>query len=137
MPETERALSLDPTQASAYATRGEASMALGRYEKALEFFDKAIRLSPHDPVLHYFYGAKARAYNGLKQYDQAIETARRAIAINPSIPYSGYDALGLAYLYTGQFETSLEPCGRGNSDQSTRSRLLQHRSPRLFRHETV
>lgn len=45
MSEAERALSLDPTMVGAYANLGEASMALGRFDKGLEFFDKAIRLS--------------------------------------------------------------------------------------------
>jgi adenylate cyclase len=113
MSEAERALSLDTAKAAdAYANMCEASIALGRSEKGLEFFDKAIRLSPHDPVLWYFYEAKARAYNELKQYDQAIESARRAIAINPSTPASVYGALSLAYLYTGQFEKSLEACNQ-------------------------
>ena len=59
-------------------------MHLGQFEKSLEFSDKAIRLSPHDPSLEVFYQQKAAAYFGLKQYDQAIESARRAIAINPN-----------------------------------------------------
>src|SRR5262249_46600299 len=67
---------------------------------SLEFFDKAIRLSPRDPALYYLNGAKARAFTKLKQYDQAIESARRAIAINPSNLLSGYESLGLAYFYT-------------------------------------
>jgi tetratricopeptide (TPR) repeat protein len=58
------------------------------------------------------YGAKARAYTKLKQYDQAIEAARRGIAINPSNLLSGYESLGTAYIYTGQFEKSLESCGQ-------------------------
>ena len=51
MSEAERTLSLDPAMSDAYANMGEVSIALGRFEKGLEFFDKAIRLSPHDPAL--------------------------------------------------------------------------------------
>ena len=58
--------------------------ASGEFEKSLEYFDKAIRLSPHDPELAFWYGIKAWANFGLKRYDQAIELARRAIAINPN-----------------------------------------------------
>ena len=57
---------------------------LGQFEKALEYFDKAIRLSPHDPALFNFHEAKAWAYFGLKQYDQAINSARQSIAIRPN-----------------------------------------------------
>ena len=56
-------------------------MGLGQFEKGLEFFDKAIRLSPHDPNLNGFYRSKAIAYFALKQYDQAIEWALRTITV--------------------------------------------------------
>jgi TolB-like protein/class 3 adenylate cyclase len=82
--EAERALSLDPAAVDAYAQLGSDFSRMGQYEKSLEFFDKAIRLSPRDPSLHYWYAGKAEAYFGLKEYDQTIEWERRAIAINPN-----------------------------------------------------
>jgi tetratricopeptide (TPR) repeat protein len=57
---------------------------LGRFDKSLEYFDKAIRASPDDTGLAHFYGGKAAANFGLRRYDQAIELARQAIAINPN-----------------------------------------------------
>jgi adenylate cyclase len=84
IPEFERALALDPARADAVEGLGVAFLRLGQFEKSLEYFDKAIRLSPHDPSLSYFHMDKAGAYFGLKRYDQAIESARRANAINPN-----------------------------------------------------
>jgi adenylate cyclase len=63
---------------------GFIQVAFGQYQKAIEFFDKAIRLSPQNQQLAFWYGGKGFAYFGLQQYDQAIEWARRAIAINPN-----------------------------------------------------
>jgi TolB-like protein/Flp pilus assembly protein TadD len=80
--EHERALALDPTLVLAGAGLGLDYMYLGQFEKGLEFTDKAIRLSPHEPVLFLLYGDKAADYFALKQYDQAIESARQAIAVN-------------------------------------------------------
>ena len=57
---------------------------LGEFDKGLEYFDKAILASPHDPFLAHSYGGKAWANFGLKRYDQAIEAARQAIAVNPT-----------------------------------------------------
>src|SRR5208282_414437 len=55
---------------------------LGQFEKSLEYYDKAIRLSPHDPALVFWYSGEAAGHFALKQYDQAIAWARRALAIN-------------------------------------------------------
>jgi tetratricopeptide (TPR) repeat protein len=87
--EHERALAIDPSLADAVANLGVDYLFLGQSEKSIEYFDKAIRMSAHDPALLYWYGLKAWAYFGLKQYNQAIDWARRAIAVNPNyIPYT-------------------------------------------------
>jgi adenylate cyclase len=82
--EHERALALDPSNVNAAAQLGFDYQMLGRFDKSLEYFDKAIQASPHDPLLAHLYGGKALANFGLKHYDQAIELARQAIAINPN-----------------------------------------------------
>jgi TolB-like protein/class 3 adenylate cyclase/Flp pilus assembly protein TadD len=82
--EHERALALDPSDVFAAASVGFDYGMLGRFDKSLEYFDKAILASPYDPGLSSFYGGKAVANFGLKNYDQAIELARQAIAINPN-----------------------------------------------------
>jgi adenylate cyclase len=82
--EAERALDLDPAAVDAYAQLAFNEMDLGQFEKSLENLDKAIRLSPQDPSLHYWYAGKATAHLGLKQYEDAIEWARRAITIDPT-----------------------------------------------------
>jgi adenylate cyclase len=87
--EHERALALDPSNVDAAVDLGWDYQRLGRFDKSLEYFDKAIRTSPYDPRLAFFYSGKARANFGLKRYDQAIEWARRAIVIKPNyIPFS-------------------------------------------------
>jgi adenylate cyclase len=82
--EFERALALDPNLAEAYGSLGFIQYAIGQYQRAIEFFDKAIRLSPQNQQLAFWNTGKGLAYFGLQQYDQAIEWSRRAIAINPN-----------------------------------------------------
>jgi adenylate cyclase len=73
----------------AVAQLGWTHLHLGEFDKSLESFDKAIRLSPYDRALVYWYGGKAVANFGLKRYDQAIEQLRQTIAINPNyIPWA-------------------------------------------------
>ncbi len=99
--EAERALDLDPTAVDAYAQLAFNDEELGQYEKSLENLDKAIRLSPHDPSLHYWYASKATAHFALKQYEQAIEWTRRAIAIDPTFRQS-HPVLIAALGWTGR-----------------------------------
>jgi adenylate cyclase len=82
--EHERALALDPSNEDAARDLGWDYARFGESDKSLEYFDKAIRESPHDPSLTHVYGGKAWANFGLKNYDQAIDWARQAIAINPN-----------------------------------------------------
>jgi adenylate cyclase len=79
--ERERTLALDPADAGTIQGMGWDYLSLGQYEKGLELFDEAIRLSPHDPELQFMSYGKSWSYFGLKQYDQAIDWARRAITI--------------------------------------------------------
>ena len=92
--ESERALALNPSNVFAYMGLGWACFYTGQFEKSLEYFDKAIRLSPHDPGMGTWLDSKSGAHFALKQYDQAIEWARRAIAISPNnIPYVHADLI--------------------------------------------
>jgi adenylate cyclase len=82
--EFERTLALDPNVSEAYGNMGFTYGEIGQYEKAIEFFDKAIRLSAQNQELAHWYFGKGGAYFGLQQYDLAIEWERRTIAISPN-----------------------------------------------------
>jgi Tfp pilus assembly protein PilF len=57
--EHERALALDPSNVEAAASLGFDYMRFGEFDKSFEYFDNAIRESPHDPWLAHLYGGKA------------------------------------------------------------------------------
>jgi adenylate cyclase len=99
--ENERALALDPSNVTAAGDLGFDYERLGEFDKSVENFDKAIRASPHDPLLAYWYGSKASSNFGLKRYDQAIEQARQAIAINPNYVPWAHTFLVAALALTG------------------------------------
>jgi TolB-like protein len=92
--ESKLALTLDPAVDYPDANIGWDYENLGQFEKSLEFFDKAIRRSPHDPYLGGWYGAKAWDYFALKQYDQAIDWGRRGIALMPNNPPTHVTLIG-------------------------------------------
>jgi class 3 adenylate cyclase/TolB-like protein/Tfp pilus assembly protein PilF len=99
--EWERTLALDPAYVDAILGSAWDYLLLGQYEKkGVELFDKAIRLSPHDPLLQYIDNGKSWGYLWLKQYDQAIDWARRAIAVGTNEPYP-HACLAAALALTG------------------------------------
>jgi tetratricopeptide (TPR) repeat protein len=84
--EAERSLALNPSFVDAYFPLNIANDVLGHPEKALEYVDKAIRLSPRDPALPAFYWNKGWAYFLAYREVQAIEWLRRALAVWPEWP---------------------------------------------------
>ena len=84
--EAERSLALNPSFVSAYSALCIASSFLGRPQQAIDYADKAIRLSPRDPILYAFYLEKGFALSLLHQDDQAIGWLRRAGAAAPQWP---------------------------------------------------
>jgi adenylate cyclase len=81
----EETLALGPSFVAGYAALCQPNNFLGRPEKCIEDVDKAIRLSPRDPLLADFYGLKAWGLLMLQQDDQAIEWLRRSLAMAPEI----------------------------------------------------
>jgi tetratricopeptide (TPR) repeat protein len=77
--ELEQTLDLNPGFMNAYKLLCEANNYLGRPDRGLEYINKAIRLSPHDPNLPWSYGEKAWALLMLQQDDLAIEWLRRTV----------------------------------------------------------
>ncbi|ADG13331.1 TPR repeat-containing protein [Methanocaldococcus infernus ME] len=59
----------------------------GRYEKAIECFDKAIKLDPNNPAAWYY---KADSLYKLERYEKAIECFDKAIKLDPNNPAAWY-----------------------------------------------
>lgn len=80
------AIELNPTFAAAHCGLGDSLAYEGRYEEALECFNRAIALSPNDPQLWAFltYGALALLFKG--DYQQALQWTERASQI-PNCQY--------------------------------------------------
>jgi TolB-like protein/class 3 adenylate cyclase len=82
--QAEHSLALNPSHINDYAALWVANFYLGRGKQAAEYADKAIRLSPRDPILYEFYFEKGAAYFLLEDYLTAIEWLQRATAANPN-----------------------------------------------------
>jgi TolB-like protein/Tfp pilus assembly protein PilF len=97
--ENEMAIGLNPTFAAAHCGLADSLAYEGRYDEAIERFEKAIELSPNDPQRWAFltYGALAHIFN--RDFDSAVKWADRASEV-PNCQYwtTAHKAVALAYL---------------------------------------
>ena len=75
----DRAVSLNPNSAHAWMQRGYILCFLNRPKPAVEAFQRAMRLSPLDPLDYYFFGGLAMAALEDGRYEDAVEWADRSL----------------------------------------------------------
>lgn len=80
------ALELNPCLAVSYCGLGDSFAYEGRLDEAIEQFEIAIKLSPHDPFRWAFYSYRSLAHLFRGEFDQAAHWARNAVRI-PNAQY--------------------------------------------------
>jgi tetratricopeptide (TPR) repeat protein len=69
-----------------YCGLGDSLAYEGRLDQAIEQFDIAIRLSPHDPFRWAFYSYRSLAHLFRREFEEAASWARKAVQI-PNAQY--------------------------------------------------
>ena len=92
-----KAIQIDPNDASVYLDRGLAYHDEGQYDRAIDDYNKAIALDPNNASAYEYRWA---AYCCRCQYDRAIEDYNKAIALSPSLARA-YSYRGIAYYKKG------------------------------------
>ena len=87
--ELEIAAELNPNLAVVYCGLGDSLAYEGRIGEAIPFFQRAIDLSPHDPLRWAFYSYRALAHLFAREFDLAEEWARKATRV-PNCHYWGF-----------------------------------------------
>jgi len=82
----EHALELNPCLAVTYCGLGDSLAYEGRLDEAIEHFEAAIRLSPHDPFRWAFYSYRSLAHLFRGEYVDAVTWARKSVQI-PNAQY--------------------------------------------------
>ena len=82
----QQALELNPNLAVTYCGLGDSLAYEGRLDEAIEQFEMAIRLSPHDPFRWAFYSYRSLAHLFRGETDEAVAWARKAAQI-PNAQY--------------------------------------------------
>src|SRR5580704_16492478 len=99
----ERALDLNPNTAVAWLWSAAARAWMGDGPRAIEEVNKAMALSPYDPLMYAYSGMAGVAYLADGQYDRAIECALRSLRENKTYT-SSHRLLVAAYHLAGQEE---------------------------------
>jgi TolB-like protein len=97
----DRAVALNPNSFWAWHGRGWVYRIAGVPEEAIRSFERAIRMSPVDPLLHRSFIGMAMALIELGRFDEAIVAARKAVRQNPSHSAS-YRCLACAFAHLGR-----------------------------------
>ena len=87
--ELETAAGLNPNLAVVYCGLGDTLAYDGRIDQAIPKFERAINLSPHDPMRWAFYAYRALAHLFARDFDLAEEWARQATRVS-NCHYWGY-----------------------------------------------
>jgi adenylate cyclase len=73
----DRAIVLNPNLWVAWEQRGETFNSTGNFQEAIRSFERAIRLSPLDPIVFATYTGLGLAFIGLGRFDEAIVAAKK------------------------------------------------------------
>jgi len=111
---SDRAVATNPNYFGAWACRGWVYQVAGRYEEAILSFERGIRVSPLDPVLHTNLAGIGYALIELRRFDEAVAVSKKALRQNSS---DGVAFRGLA--------SALAHLGRDAEAREAAARLLE------------
>jgi TolB-like protein/Flp pilus assembly protein TadD len=80
----DRALVLNPNSAASWNASGWVHMYLGEYASAIEHFERAMRLSPIDPLTYFASTGMALTHALAGRHDEAISLATKALHEQPN-----------------------------------------------------
>lgn len=99
----EFAVELNPCLAVIYCGLGDSLAYEGRLDEAIEQFEMAIRLCPHDPFRWAFYSYRSLAHLFREEFGEAVTWARRSVQI-PNAQYMASSHLVAALGHFGDRE---------------------------------
>jgi len=107
----DRAVALNPNSYLAWHGRGWVYEVAGLPEEAIRSFQRAIRISPVDPMLHQTLSGMGYAFIELGRFDEAIVAGKRALRQNPSWGVA-YRCLASAFALLGRDAEAGEAAAR-------------------------
>lgn len=103
----ERAIELNPSSALACFALGTLRLR-GDVDEASGLLERALRLSPRDPMVHQMYGALAGAEILRGRWEEALAAARKSVALEPDGSFSFRPAVAVALAHLGREDEARE-----------------------------
>ena len=107
----DRAVALNPNSFLAWNYRGWVYKNAGLPEEAVRSFERAIRTSPVDPMLHFAFAGMGYAFVELGRFDEAIVAGKKAHRQSPSYA-TAYRCLACALAHLGRDAEAREAAAR-------------------------
>lgn len=107
----DRAVALNPNSYQAWGCRGHVYRVAGLPEEAVRSFERAIRMSPVDPLLHVAFAGMGLAFIELGRFGEAIVAGKKALRQNPSFS-AAYRCLASAFAHLGRAAEAREAAAR-------------------------
>ena len=107
----DRAVALNANSYWAWHYRGWVYETAGLPEEAIQSFERAIRMSPVDPLLHRSFTGMGMALIELRRFDEAIVAGKKALRQNPFYSAS-YRCLASAFAHLGRDAEAREAAAR-------------------------
>jgi adenylate cyclase len=107
----DRAVALNPNSFEAWTNRGWVYRVAGLSDEAIQSFERAIRMSPIDPLLDRAFAGMGYALIELGRFDEAIVTGKKAQRKNSSFPPT-YRCLASAFAHLGRDAEAREAAAR-------------------------
>jgi tetratricopeptide (TPR) repeat protein len=98
-------LAINDEAASGYRILGSVHLMKREYEKANNYYEKALSLTPDNPDMQ---AGRGFALNYLGKPQEAIMHFKKAMRLSPFYPAWYLHHLGLSYHLTGQYEEAIE-----------------------------
>ncbi|MCC6720372.1 MAG: winged helix-turn-helix domain-containing protein [Acetobacteraceae bacterium] len=130
----ERALALNPNSAQVLGSAGWILNYLGMAGRAVELFDRAMRLSPLDPEMAFFLAGRGFACLMLGQHAEALDAGTRSIPLQPG-RITGYRVVIAALHALGRREEARVTAQRYVAANSSGARVFAERIRYLFADE--
>jgi adenylate cyclase len=107
----DRAVALNPNLFDAWYCRGWVNLLAGLPEEAVRSFERAMRMSPVDPLLYRSFTGMGMAIIQLRRFNEAIVAGKKALRQNPSFAGT-YRCLAAAFAHLGRDAEAHEAAAR-------------------------